>query len=185
MKGRQRLRIAPIGELRRRWACLASLNDLNKRYEVVNPVEGSEVESDELMWSSSLLSPRCKSDPSHGDKPEGDVNRFWEDDSICTWVSDSRPQSPSTESLRRRARDAGFSSDQINETTMLLADPDKRQLIVSRLTPTTLDRPTNIARKVVSTLFQGRKQSLSGPRVSTSVTIGDYPVTDRRGGSPR
>lgn len=83
MKGRQRLRFAPIGELRRRWASLASVKDLNQRYEVVIARDfGSDEKSEEMLWLSSLLSLQGSRDPSHVHQPEGLGTCFWEDDSI-------------------------------------------------------------------------------------------------------
>lgn len=183
--------MAPVGELRRRWVTQAAANDCNQRYDIEFSAEGKPDESsDNVVWSSSVTSPRCNTDPLFGSWPQRFCSRFWEDDAASMKSDEGQLRLPSTTSLCRKAKEAGFSSNQINETMRLLADPENGPLIVSKPTPTTVDRPTIMARKIVATLFHDRdpvagswKGPLPSPRVSPPLRLGDCPVTDQRGGS--
>lgn len=142
-----------------------------------------------MEWLSPLTSQRCSSDPLFGKRPDGPHTRFWENDTTSMDPMNNRTVSPSTASLCRKAREAGFSSEQIDATMKLLADQASGHLIVSALPPTTMDQPTAVARKIVSTLFRSHKPTdgvwkgpLPSPRVSPSLTLGDCPVNDCTGG---
>lgn len=191
MKGRQRLKFAHIGEVHRRWARIAAAGDLDRRYGSDKPEEVcSEERSEEVEWSSSFNSPRGTTDLLFGVRPDGSRARFWEDDTASMDSMNSQAISLSTTSLCRKARDAGFSLEQIDATTKLLADSESGHLTVSALSPSMMNQPTAVARKIVSTLFRDHtpasgvwKGPLPKPRVSPSFTFGDCPVIDRRSGS--
>lgn len=185
MKGRQKLRIAPVGELRPRWV-KSVLETESNRVEGTGEIEGGEIK--EVQWETMSTSLEERSDPLSG-LQLGSKSRFWneEDSEPATPVRD-HPPSPSNASPCRQATEAGFLVQQIDEATGLLQVSGNRDKIMGSTTPATMDTPTTVARKIVSTLFKDPSKSagvwkgpLPRPGVSPPLTLGDCQVNDRRG----
>lgn len=194
MKGRQKLRIAPVGELRRRWAFLAHSD---AHLQSSGCESGGDVgdgfddeDSGEVEWLSSSAFLRGSADPLAELRGAGITSRFWESDNLSMSSESEVPKSPSTASLCRIARKEGFSLEQIDEAARLLSLSGSRDKILDSVNPVKLDLPTSTARKIVTTLFEERKTAagvwrgpLPRPRVSPPLTIADCPVKDQRSGS--
>lgn len=77
MRGRRRLRIAPVGDIRRRWATNLTAEE-KVITELVSEVGDSLIENrclddsdEDIEWSSPVESRRVSSDPLHGLRPQG------------------------------------------------------------------------------------------------------------------
>lgn len=77
MRGR-RLRIAPVGEIRHRWATVLAEEKVDDGSETASVLwDGDEVETEpEIEWSPPLESLRAEADPLRGIRPKGEHSRF-------------------------------------------------------------------------------------------------------------
>ncbi|KAL6653091.1 hypothetical protein ACP70R_012016 [Stipagrostis hirtigluma subsp. patula] len=182
MRAKRRLRIAPVGELRRRWAAVVVQEGEEEVSEIGKSVdpEDDEESDEEVHWSTPSPSFRGVNDPLHGQRPKGSRSRFWDNG-----VDDAQNpnSSPSTSSLGRRAEQAGLRREEIDEAAALLKDPDAQQQMLATSTPTSMKPPIVMARKVMTALFQEKKRSSGswqGPlppkRVSPPLTLGDCKI---------
>ncbi|CAL5011144.1 unnamed protein product [Urochloa decumbens] len=183
MKGR-RLKVAPVGEIRRRWASMG-VHEISK-FSVL--AHGVTEDVDEGEWSSSDQSSRGIGDPMHGLRPRGSRSRFWDDDEFISPPATPRsPSLPSTSSLGRRAREAGFLQLDIDDATKALQDP-RQQLKILSSSDGSLDRSNHRIKEIVTTLFERRKPPCGvwhGPlppeRTSPAMDLGSCPIKDLRG----
>lgn len=97
------------------------------------------------------------------------------------------PSSPSTAFMREKAEKHGFSVDEIDAATTLLANPLLGAKVIASTTPTSMDSTMIRGRQIFSTMFTDRLQKgkpwqgpLPGPRISPPMTLGDCPVLNRR-----
>ncbi|TVU36606.1 hypothetical protein EJB05_18545, partial [Eragrostis curvula] len=196
MRGQRRLRIAPVGVIRRRWASVLATEEAmsgkfgqeEDREDTLSTEEGCRDEIDDgVEWNTPVESLRVAMDPLSGLRPEGFKTRFWGAGNDVPSPPASTPSSPSTASMRKKAGEAGFSVAEIDATALMLEDPVISAKVLATSTPTSMDQQTTLARKVVSTLFEGRRLGkpwrgpLPPPRTSPPMTLGACTVKDQRG----
>ncbi|CAL5059495.1 unnamed protein product [Urochloa decumbens] len=193
MRGRRpRLRVAPVGELRRRWAgVLASEEETEGKQKQTFPLEISCVDEnssgvdvcDDVVWETTpakfLLN---NGDPLEGLRPPGSSSQFWGSGDVTPNETISTPKSISTASLVRFAKTEGFSREEIEAVSAVVDNPVEWELAMADSTPVALDRPVTLARKVISILKKNSTKGSAwhGPlpqkRVSPQMTLGDCPI---------
>ncbi|CAO2038762.1 unnamed protein product [Urochloa humidicola] len=123
-------------------------------------------------------------DPAFGLRPPGSKSQFWNSGDETPPFPPSTPRSPSTASLIRFAVREGFSEKEMVETAAVVDCPSAWQKVLAQSTPEFMDRPTALARKIVSVLAKGRSAcgSWRGPlparRISPPLTLGDCPIKE-------
>lgn len=134
---------------------------------------------------------QAQSDPLFGLRSEGSTIRFSESGDVAHSTMPTVPPTPSTTSMRKIAKEAGFSVEDIDAATEVLCDPILSSKVMPSTTPKSMDHPTTMARKIVSSMFKGRQQEgklwrgpLPAPRVSPP-TLCACPTLDHRDGTRR
>lgn len=183
----RRLRCEPVGKVRRRWASI--LAERKTERSAAEAESGGEEcsELDEGEWFLSDGTHCQSADPLYGSRPKGLKYRLWESDEDPKTPQAESPASPSTTSLGHRAFEAGMSKQEIEETSRLLGLPEVRDKLIAIQSPTSMDRATAKARKIVSTLFQSRKTpsgAWQGPLPQPSLTSAEIRWLHRGWSSP-
>ncbi|CAO2039049.1 unnamed protein product [Urochloa humidicola] len=185
MRGRRRLKVALVGELRWRWAATANLH---QRVDGGPPPGAfqsvpSEVEYGEWLspWGKSKVG--ISGDPLTGLRPDRSSSRFWRTDGDSTDDGGDGVDSPSAASIFCRAEVAGISANEVVEAESLLHDDTVVGKVVAAATPESMDRSVILARRVVAAIVQGGRKHvtqwkgpLRAPRVSPPLTFGDCPM---------
>nr|CAB3500234.1 unnamed protein product [Digitaria exilis] len=192
--GRRRLRIAPVGEIRRRWAGVLASN----REEYGGKGDEGEYEGDkegdwegegsdesEVEWSTPDNSLRDHADPLKGLRPGGTGSRFCgigEEQSTENSMPSPPVDSPSVFSMIRRVQAAGCSIQELKEADEVLVDPSISEKACAMNTPPSIEPSVKLVRKVVKALIDGRHQKPAAgiwhgpvppPRSSPPLTLGD------------
>lgn len=179
-----RLRIALVGEVRRRLAAsLAQARKGPSTEEVLFVAEEEdEEESDGEGWSP--VATRVGNGDPLEDQCNGGRARFRVADDSSS--DQSLEQSPSTPLLCQRAMMAGISQEDIASAFKFLQDSSTRIHVVASVTPPAVIQPVSTARKIVSKLFQCRmkpsnqwQSPLPPERVLPQLTLDDCPVRDQ------
>lgn len=142
----------------------------------------------EVIWATQDDPIKITVDPAADLRAVGSESKFWGNEaSPSPPAACSLGTSPSTTSLIKRAAHLGLSSVQIEQATQMLQDSAGRAQIMADSSPSSMDRPTSTARKLVTSLFAGKSRSAGrwqGPlpprRVSPPLTLGDCVTEDRR-----
>lgn len=175
-----------MGEIRRRWAGILALDQPVHRGEIEEGEfsedsggDDSTNESD-VDWSTPENSLRVQADPLIGLRSEGAGSHFWGTGS----------DSPSVDSMIRRAHAAGISSQEVQKVDALLYDPITSEKACAINTPASMNSSDKLARTVIKALIDGRQKKpaagtwkglLPPPRSSPPLTLGDLPIKqDRR-----
>lgn len=108
MRGRRRLRIAPVGEICRRWvSTLAAKEEGQDSGKLISDVDdnASLAGSGDVDWTPSANTLRAHADPLLGLRPGGSRARFWDDDDVVRSMTPPLQvhQSPSTISMNKIA----------------------------------------------------------------------------------
>lgn len=187
IRGKQRLRIAPVDDIRRRWGSSIAAEKSFSREEVsvVSAVHGFSTEDgcmdendDGIEWTESVESLQVSPDPLHGLRPRGFMTCFWGAGEEPCSIPVSAFSSPSTMSMKKRASASSFAMADIEVTMNLLEDPVTSAKIISSSTPSLMDPSTARAREIVSNLFSSNHSGkpwrgpLPPPRVSWQMTLG-------------
>lgn len=180
MTGHRRLRIPPVGEVRRRWAAILEKEGKVEDDETfgigeLSAAEGEE--SDNEIWASLDMPTQVTVDPAAGLRLPGSKPRFW--DSGPSSPVATTHTSPSTATLANRAMEAGISGSDLQVAVSTLVDPVQRSHAMEDTTPANISQSTSVARKVVSALFRNQSSATGSwrgplpPRRSPPLTLGD------------
>lgn len=181
------LRIAPVGNLRRRWASylitdreVAGKEETYERLQLVTEEDGGLDE--EVEWSMPIELSCKSSDPLDGHKPMDSRAHLW-NDGVDPSPPTSVPSSPSTARLCHKAKEAGFSSAEIDAAVQDLEYLTVREKALASST-SQMYRSTTLARKIMSALMVGSRRRPTDPwkgplpqkRVSPPLTLGSCSV---------
>lgn len=119
-------------------------------------------EESDVVWSTPENFQRDQADHLNELRPGGVSSRFWtngDDISMEPPVSMSPPDSPSIESMIRRAQAAGVSIQEMKEVNVLLEDSAISEKAAALNSPSSMDTHTRLARKTVKALIDGRRKA--------------------------
>ncbi|CAN6275168.1 unnamed protein product [Urochloa humidicola] len=183
MRGR-RLRIAAVGEIRRRWATSLAAVEKAGQANGFSVAEEGAVEKDdptdeETMWATPEKLLSSNGDPLFGLRPRGSTSRFWGEGDAASSISTSTPVSISTASLAREVAQAGFTKEDLAAASSVVDNHVCLAKALAESTPDSMDRPTGVAR-VVFKAMQKDYGVWHGPlpprRSSPPLTLGDIPI---------
>ncbi|CAO2203924.1 unnamed protein product [Urochloa humidicola] len=199
MRGR-RLKIAAVGEVRRRWAAAQTSEERAEQaveflLEEEDRVEANTLTDEEKVWATPERSLPGNGDPLSGLRPLGSASRFWGNGDEALPISTSTPDSTSTTSMVWVAMQAGFTKEEMAAASSVVDSPLALAKDLALSTPESMDRTTGAARTIFKALHKkyGSVGAWQGPlppkRSSPPMTLGDYPIkVDARlhsGGSRR
>lgn len=150
-RGRGRLCVPPIGEVRRHWAAISLEEEFGG--------EEKEVKG-EAEWCPMPLpeDDQRYSEPPVGRQPNGGESRFWSQgvEDSDTEIQDSL----TSEFLLKQAAMVGFSAADVERVDDLLHNDRIKAQAIAKETPPLLEEAELLARRVLRTLVNGRKKTM-------------------------